>query len=106
MRHLRDENLSPDVPLPDPPDIHDVVRVYAHPDSEYYILGSVIAFDDSDDKQIYTVQFVNKAGYTEQTTAYYDRVELETPYQEVERRKELHHTKHNPLLEDNTIQPG
>ena len=66
MRHLRDENLSPDVPLPDPPDIHDVVRVYATENSEFYILGSVIAFDDSDDAQEYTIQFVDKEGYTQQ----------------------------------------
>lgn len=72
MKHLRDENLVPNIPDPDVPEIGDIVRVYADKDSQFYLIGKVI--DYHDDKEFYTVEYMNRGGEEATIKVYPNRV--------------------------------
>lgn len=100
LKQLNDSYLFPYCEIPDVPEVGDIVRVYESETSEYYILGKVSHFDDSD-AQLYSVEFYNRGGEKSTIKAKYDLVELNI---EVYERKLLEKNKNTKIRSQENIE--
>ena len=58
---MREEHLIDPVTkfVPDVPDVGDKVRAYANKNSEYYIEGIVVSYDD--DNELYQIRYTDRS---------------------------------------------